>query len=191
MAKLISELITNREKTCCFSGYRPHKFPFKFNETEEGFKEMESGVLNAILQCCNEGFDTFLCGGAMGFDLLCGELTLLAKGRFPNIKLICVLPFVDQAEKFPRQWRQRYDNVINNCDEVYYVEEEYIPGCYFDRNEKMVDSAVRVITYHNGRSGGTARTIAYAQLNKLEILNLCKDNPLPEQLTFFTAGWKK
>ena len=58
---------------------------------------------------------------------------------------------------------------------------------YYDRNKKMVDSSARVITYFDGKMGGTARTIAYAQKNKLDILNLCAEAPMPDQVTFFVG----
>ncbi len=180
-------LSIEREKTCCFSGYRPHKFPFEFAANNEEYQALESGVLNAILKSYNEGYNVFLCGGAKGFDLLCGELCLTLKKRFTDIKLICVLPFKNQAQSFSREWQLRYSYVLEHCDVINYISEDYYPGCFFKRNEKMVDYSSRVITYHNGRSGGTARTLAYAQLNKLEIINVCREDVMPEQITFFTG----
>lgn len=176
-----------KETACCFSGYRPHKFPFEFTKNNEDYTRLESDILNAVLKSYQEGYRDFLCGGAMGFDLLCGEITLLLKLRFPEIRLACILPFEGQAESFPKSWKDRYHAVLSACDCIDYIAEEYTPRCYFARNERMVDCSSRVITYFDGKSGGTARTIAYAQRSKLEIINLSQTNSLPEQLTFFTG----
>lgn len=39
------------------------------------------------------GKTEYLCGMALGFDLLCAEVVLSLKKRFPDIRLICVLPY--------------------------------------------------------------------------------------------------
>lgn len=177
----------DRNTTCCFSGYRPHKFPFDFESGKPAYNKLESDVLNAILESYKKGYRTFLCGGAMGFDLLCGEIVLMVRKQFKDIKLICMLPFEGQAENFPQNWYERYHEVLKQCDHIDYISPDFIPGCYYDRNEKMVNSSSRVITYFDGKMGGTARTIAYAQKNKLDILNICEEAPMPEQITFFTG----
>lgn len=180
-------LSSDREITCCFSGYRPHKFPFSFASGNADYNQLESDIMNAILISYRDGYRTFLCGGAMGFDLLCGEIVLLVRQQFEDIRLVCVLPFKGQADGFPHDWAERYQKVLAACDAVTYVSPTYTAGCYFIRNEKMVDASARIITYFDGQSGGTARTLAYAQRQKLDIINLCKTDPCPKQITFFTG----
>ncbi len=176
---------SERSTTCCFSGYRPHKFPFAFSSGNKGYTQLESDITNAILQSYKEGYRTFLCGGAMGFDLLCGEIVLLVKQKLPDIKLVCVLPFLEQANAFPHDWGLRYRTVLGKSDNIIYASEKYSPRCFFARNQKMVDASSRLITYFDGKSGGTARTLSYAQRQKLDIVNLCQTSPVSEQITFF------
>ncbi len=175
----------DRKSTCCFSGYRPHKFPFPFHKHNPAFRELESDLLNAVLQSYNEGYRTFLCGGAMGFDLLAAEIVLLIKKNQPDIRLFCILPFEGQAKDFPLSWSQRYHKVLEQCDFIEYVQPHYTKGCYTTRNEKMVDSSSRVITFYDGQRGGTARTLSYAQTQKLDVINLCQTSALPEQVQFY------
>lgn len=167
---------TNPATTCCFSGYRPHKFDFDFYGNDPRFAKLESDLTNAILKSIDEGYDTFLCGGAMGFDLLGGEIVLLLKNKFPNIKLISFIAFDGQEKSFPGEWKERYHNVLNGSDSVRKVCKKYTRGCYHLRNYEMIYSSSRVITYFDGRSGGTANTIAIAQREKLNILNICPEN---------------
>lgn len=185
MPNELSKLL--KEQTCCFSGYRPYKFRFEFEKGNPEYAQMESNIVNAILQSYNEGYRNFLCGGAMGFDLLCGEIALTVKEKFPDMRLICILPFEKQAKNFPKKWSDRYHAVLGKCDIIDYISPEYVAGCYYARNEKMVDLSSRIICFFDGRGGGTARTIAYAQLNKLEIINTCGGTQIPENITFFTG----
>ena len=181
----------DRATTCCFSGYRPHKYPFPFASGNAEYNQLESDIMNAILISYREGYRTFLCGGAMGFDLLCGEIVLLAKQQLPDIRLVCVLPFEGQAGSFPYDWAARYRKVLDASDAITYVSTQYTARCYLKRNEAMIDASARVITYFDGKGGGTARTISYAQRQKLDIVNLCKTDPTPEQVTFFTGYTSK
>lgn len=177
-----------REKTCCFSGYRPHKFRFKLEKDNSEYIQLENDITNAILDCYREGCDTFLCGGAMGFDLICGELVILLKKRYPGLRLVCVIPCGDQAHSFTSSWRERYNNVLKSCDFVYLISEKYVRGCYRIRNTEMIENSSRVITYFDGLAGGTAGTLAMAQKAKLQIINTCNtENEISEDLTFYTG----
>ena len=175
----------DRETTCCFSGYRPYKYDFAFKSGDPDYNKLENDILNAIIKSYKDGYRTFICGGAMGFDLLCGEIALSVKKQFKDIKLVCMLAFEGQPNDFPQKWYDRYHSVLGECDHIDYIAKEHIPGCYYDRNKKMVNASSRVITYFDGKMGGTARTIAYAQKNKLDILNLCAEKPMPDQVSFF------
>lgn len=179
----------NPIKTCCFSGYRPHKFGFEFKNNNPAYAKLESDLMNAILKSIEEGYTTFLCGGAMGFDLLGGETVLLLKEKHPDIKLISVIAFNGQEKTFPNEWKERYNNVLKKSDYVHKVCKKYTKGCYHMRNYEMIYSSTRVITYFNGRIGGTANTISIAQREGLDVLNICPDNLVKnEPITFYTGN---
>ena len=50
-------------KTVAFSGYRTDKLPENIDPIRISLKE-------TIAQCVEDGYDTFLCGMADGFDLM-------------------------------------------------------------------------------------------------------------------------
>lgn len=181
----------DRFRTCCFSGYRPHKFSFPLKRNNADFIKLENDITNAILEAYENGYRNFLCGGAMGFDLVCGETIVLLKEKFPDIKLIMVLPFVNQAKRFPIDWKQRYDFVLSAADEVDYYHEKYVKNCFIARNARMVAYSSMMITYYNGKPGGTANTIAMAQRDRLAIVNLhTVTKKRYEKLNYF-IGYKK
>ena len=180
---------TVKEKTCCFSGYRPHKFSFELRKNEPKYIQLENNIIDAIISSIEQGYDTFLCGGAMGFDLLCGEIVLLMKERFPHIKLICVIPYKAQSKDFSSDWKERYNHVTKHCDSICNISEGYTRGCFHLRNFEMIHSSSRLITYFTGRTGGTANTIAIAQREKLDIINTAPDRkPNPDPTITYYVG---
>lgn len=183
---------TVKEKTCCFSGYRPHKFNFELRRNEPQYIQLENNIINAVVTSIEQGYDTFLCGGAMGFDLLCGEMVLLIKERFPHIKLICVIPYKGQSKGFSVEWKERYEYVTEHCDHVHKIAEEYTRGCFHIRNFEMIYSSSRLITYFTGRPGGTANTMAIAQREKLDIINVAPENKpnIDRTITYYVGHGK-
>ncbi len=174
-----------KQNTCCFSGYRPYKFKFNFEKGNRDFICLENNILNALLESYNDGYRYFLCGGAMGFDILCGEIVLTLKKHFSDLHLICVLPFKEQAKSYPLAWAERYNALLEKCDFIDYISREYFRGSYYARNEKMVDMSSRIICFFDGQGGGTAQTIAYAKLKELEIINTCVETPVLKNTTIF------
>ena len=84
------------------------------------------------------GADTFLCGMALGFDLLCGELLAERKKSVP-LRLVACIPCADQSGGFPPAAKRRYDALLGSCDERVVLHERYETGCMFERNRYMVD----------------------------------------------------
>ena len=181
----------NRFTTCCFSGYRPHKFSFPLKRNNENFIELENNITNAILDAYEKGYRNFLCGGAMGFDLVCGETVVLLKEKFPDIKLVMVLPYKNQPKRFPPDWRQRYDFVLSSADHIYYFTEKYKKTAFIARNAKMVAHSSMIITYYNGKPGGTENTIAIAQRDRLTIINLHNGSKKPYEKLSYYIGRRK
>ncbi len=149
---------------CCFTGYRPSKFPFSiYNAESTEYKKFENSLIEEILSLCHNGCRTFYTGMAMGFDIIAAEIVLLVKNAYNTpLELVCVLPFKNQSENFYPFWKNKYDNIIKQCDSVVCIESEYKKGCYQQRNKFMVENSDYVLTWYDGKSGGTRNTIDYA-----------------------------
>ena len=52
------------------------------------------------------------------------------------------------------------------------LSKEYHAGCYQNRNKFMVDSSDYVVTWYDGKQGGTRNTLNYAQKKKRYIVNV-------------------
>ncbi len=173
-------------KACCFTGYRPEKSPFPYDRGNAEYIAFENSLLEAITKALADGFDTFYCGGAMGFDTLAAELLLLLRQK-NDIKIILVKPFADQAARFSEEWRERYDRVQHSVDEIICLSDIYYSACYAERNRYMVDRSERVIAFYDGKPGGTKNTVAYAMKKGIEVVNLPFMEKEPLQYTVFEA----
>ena len=162
-------------KSCCFTGYRPQKFPFSLDDTTtKEYKKFENKLIDAVFSLPDEGCYTFYCGMAMGFDIIAAETVLLLQTicKKATVSLICAVPFKGQANSFNKEWKSRYDEVISKADSVVLVSDEYHQGCYAKRNKFMVDNSDFVITWFDGKPGGTANTLKYAKEKGKRIINI-------------------
>lgn len=180
----------NIESGCCFTGYRPEKFKFRFNTSEPQYVQLVSRLLGGITKKIELGCRVFYTGMARGFDILAAEQVATLKLRRHDIKLIAVIPFRDMEKSFPPEWRERFDRVIEECDEVVILNERYEKWVYAQRNEYMVDRSRHVICYFDGSKGGTANTVRYALANRREVTNICEVNPLKDDITEYKAFYK-
>ena len=170
----------NFEKSCCFTGYRPEKFSFKFESNCPEYNEFNRRLITAIADLINDGCHTFYCGMALGFDIFAGEYIALVKQRNPNVKLIGVVPYVGQENGWSDDWKQRYKTLLSQCDEVVTLNEEYSKWSFEQRNRYMVDRSRYVLTYFDGKKGGTDNTLKYASKHGRTIVNVFDTNPLAE-----------
>lgn len=168
--------------SCCFTGYRPEKFPFPLDSENPDFQKFENALFEQVLCLAEAGCRTFYCGMAMGFDIISAETVLAVKNAFSEpLKLICVLPFKKQSLSFSNNWKQRFDTVLSGADETVVLSEKYHNGCYQQRNIYMVDSSDYVITWFDGKSGGTQNTLRYAKKIGRHIFNIYEN---PESVCF-------
>lgn len=165
----------NFEKSCCFTGYRPDKFPFKLERGNTDYNVFENRLIETVFSLPDDECYTFYSGMAMGFDIIAAEAVLLLKSRNPSIKLICALPFVGQGSGFSAPWRERHEKILRCADEVLNVSKEYYNGCYFRRNAFMVDNSDYVVTWFDGKHGGTENTLKYAAKKRRHIININED----------------
>lgn len=149
--------------TCCFTGHRV--LP------TSKIEEIKYQVKTLIEEMIHKNVDTFLCGGAMGFDILCGEIVLELKQKY-DISLILALPCKNQDKYYADADKNRYKFLTLHADKVIYISENYFNGCMHKRNRYMVEHSQYIISYCTKSSGGSYYTRQYAKSNKLCILDV-------------------
>ena len=154
----------------CFTGHRPQKLPWGFNENDERFIDMKNRTKVIIENAIKNGYHTFLCGMALGFDMMCAELVLELKKIYPHIKLIGAIPCRNQSCKWNSIQKQRYNKILTQLDDIRCIYEEYIDGCMQERNDYMINNSSLVIALYDGKGGGTGYTIKRAKAKNLKII---------------------
>ena len=159
---------------CCFSGHRPQKLPWGWNEADPACIRMLNRLEEAIRTEIQNSTHCFYTGMALGTDLWAADILLKLRKEHPEIKLqlIAVLPFKGQASRYPDEWKQRHDRILEQADEVVVLHEQSSRSCYMERNRYMVDRSNTLIAVYGGGAGGTKNTIEYAQRRGLQIVTI-------------------
>ena len=158
--------------TACFSGHRPQKLYNLIKRGGISIDDLREKIRHEILKSISEGYKSFICGMAHGFDLICGCLVVEIKTepRFRDIRLMAALPFPEHG--FSSPWSVPHQLVLSNADRVEIVCPSFSKGAYLDRNQFMVDRSSLLICYFDGLPGGTEHTFKYAVEKHLNIINL-------------------
>lgn len=151
--------------TCAFSGHRTL-----------GGAESEACLRAEIRRAVGEvqarGYTRFLCGMAMGFDVLAGEVVLELRRAHPELQLVAVVPFEGQEGRFPLSWRLRYRALLAGADDVVVLGGDFSRSAYLLRNRYLARHASAMIAYcRHGRSG-TAQAVRLALEGGLEVLKI-------------------
>ena len=156
---------TDTKNTAAFTGHRC----IRCNDRQRLRTELE----RTITTCYDSGIRHFLCGMALGFDMLAAETLLAVKAEYPDIRLTAVIPFRGQPCKFNPADKGRYQSILGKADNVVCLSETYFDGCFLRRNDYMLKRASRIIAYYNGEpKGGTFYTCRRAERMGLKITNL-------------------
>lgn len=158
-----------RERCCCFTGHR------LLSVAERA--DLRVLLREEIERLIEEGFTTFLSGGALGFDTLAAQEVLrLRAERLGQVALVLVLPCLGQESRWPAQDAALYHEILRSADEVIYTGDVYERGCMFVRNRYLVNRSSVCLCFlrENAARGGTAYTVRYAKKQGIEIVNLAE-----------------
>ena len=153
-----------KEKTCCFTGHRliPHT----------AHQKLQAALDETIEILIGRGYDTFVSGGALGFDMLAAETVLRLKNKYPHVRLVMALPCRNQQAKWKLAEQQRYNSILERADDCIFLSDGYYRGCMHVRNRYMVNNSSICIAYLTREDGGTAYTVRYAEECGVDTANL-------------------
>ena len=151
-------------KTCCFTGHRPQFFPWGNDLADPRSKSLLLELRKEIRRAIDDGFNTFMCGGALGVDTWAAQI-VLELGQC----LILALPWDSYNTKVSDP---TYLAVKNSADKIVVVSDKRgVPG-FTLRDHYMIDHSQRLIAVYDERSGirsGTYRALEYARWKGIDI----------------------
>ena len=164
MLKMKTDYSICREESVCFTGHR--EIP------SSDVPSVRRSIAEAVSLAYGEGYRTFICGGARGFDTLAAQEVIRFRARRPDTRLILALPCASQADRWPYKDREEYRAVLEKADQVCTLSEKYYNGCMQYRNRFMVDHASLCLCYLLRFKGGTWSTVRYALHQGVALKNL-------------------
>ena len=75
-----------RSKRVAFTGYRPQKMPFGFDEQDERCVDFKKRLRDTIESFIWQGYQHFISGGALGMDMYAAEAVLELKKQYPVLQ---------------------------------------------------------------------------------------------------------
>jgi len=161
-----------RSLTCCFSGHRPEKLPWRYNEDDPACTALKERLHDAVAALYAAGIRHFISGMARGCDLYFAEEVLRLREEHDDVTLEAAIPCDTQADGWPEADRKRYFRIAHQCDAETVVQPRYSPDCMTKRNRYMVDRSAVLLAVYDGAPGGTMQTVNYARSEGLEIIVL-------------------
>lgn len=158
-----------RETTCCFTGHRPDKLPWRDDEKDPRCVALKERLTAAVEEAYDKGMRHFICGMARGADFYFCEAVLALRERRPGVTVEAALPCEEQAARWKERDRNRYFSLVAQCDYETMVQHHYDKGCMLRRDRYMVDRSSMIIAVYGGVLGGTMYTLAYAMKKGLEV----------------------
>ncbi len=137
------------EKICSFFGHR------------DVFYDLRNELVIEIERAITEyGITTFYVGDRGDFDRKAAGAVMSMKHKYPNIKLVLVLPyFTNKLNEYKEFYEQDYDEI--------FIPQELMgvhpKGAITKRNRLMVDQSDLIICYVNREFGGAYNTVKYAE----------------------------
>ncbi len=157
-------------KSVCFTGHRNIKVT----------QELSDRLYNKLETLINNGADTFLAGGAIGWDLLCEKTVLELREKYPHIKLHIIMPCPENEQT--KKWKSdddkaEYHKILLAADYTEICSEHMTNECMKKRNARLVQLAdCCICCYDKCRiRSGTGQTVRIAEHKGLFIINLYKN----------------
>ncbi len=157
------------EFTCCFSGHRPQKLPWGYDESDSRCLELKELIAEQLHLFYDEGVRRFVCGMAAGCDFYFAEEVIRLAREKRDIVLEAAIPFAGQPDSLPTaELKDRYKDILAHCEIQTVLSSHYHSFCMQLRNRYMVDISDKLLAVSAGLVGGTSYTIEYAKRKGLK-----------------------
>lgn len=179
----------DKRQCCCFTGHRPDRFQFKYNENAALCKAIKAALYEMAKKLYEEmGVKRFWSGGALGVDVWAAEAILELKKLHDDAELYLALPFPGYFDPWRKENIERIRGIIARCDHCEPISPEIFPdapqavkaAAYKRRNYFMVDRCLYLIAIFDrdksiAERSGTIQTVNYAKKKQAQIFYIHPD----------------
>ena len=142
-------------KACCGFGHR------------EVFENISEKIYSAVKEAAEQGCELFYTGAMGNFDELFSSAVRRLKKEYPNIKLVCVKPYMTKdINTYGDYLYKLYDDIIvpTELANIHYK------TVIHKRNQWIVDNSSVIIGYIKRDCGGAYKALKYAEKQKKYIV---------------------
>lgn len=169
------------KKSCTFTGPKPTRFKFGYNENYTLCKKIKKALMLQIKRLYNEkGVRQFYVAGVMGVHMWTGELVLQLKEQagYEDIELNVVLPFPGYDAQWDIRSQKRMEHLIHSSIETITVSQQPGQGGYLDCNRYLIehsDFLIAVSENAGAELSALTKMEAYAYKKQRQIIFIHPD----------------
>lgn len=130
------------KNVCTFSGPKPTRFKFKYNEDYKLCIKIKKSMMVQMKRLYNEkGVRRFYITGSIGVHMWAGELALQLKLQpgYKDIELMIALPYPGYDEHWDIKSRKRMESLIRNCTECVTIGASFSQKNFVQANCYLVE----------------------------------------------------
>lgn len=165
--------------SCAFTGHEPIRFPFGYDEEDELCLRIKHTMLLQILALYDNGVTDFYSDCGIGASMWGAELVLGLMLQHSEVRLLCVLPYEEQAKKWTPELRERYYAILEQSTDNHLINTHYTKDCRTRCSRYLVDRAGFLIAVYDNTEvvqlEPASQLIAYARKKGRGIIRIHPD----------------
>ena len=139
----------NNNHCCAIIGQPPMRFPWGFDEEDEGCNALKLALAQRIMELRQQGVTHFAVVADCGMGLYAGECVNALREYDPDLMLFVVTPHEEQATKWAPYLRERYFRLLADCTIMEAASLHRTPDCEYDAYRKIIDYADMVLAVYD------------------------------------------
>ncbi len=156
----------------CFTGNRIQRLPFIFNETNNESILIKQKLEEEIKKSISNGYNHFIATMQLGVDMWAAEIVVRIKKFYPEVILEASLSYENQASFWTENQRERYFNILSECDYIGYASTHYTSSCSRLASKYMIDKSSLLIAVYDGNDTETMSVIDYSKTKGLNLIKI-------------------
>lgn len=130
-----------KTQVCGIIASAPLCFPWGFDEEDERCVALKPILLHKITALRADGIKDFAVAMDDGIGLYAAEIINTLRESDPEMTLRCVVPYEEQATKWPPILRERYFAELGKCSELAMVSTVETPDCRITALLNVIDAS--------------------------------------------------
>jgi len=147
------------------SGNTVHQLSYGQDESYPACVSFKLELTEKIAELCQQGVVDFFTNCEHGVSMWAAEAIIAMRNTvgMPQARVHIVMPFEEQANKYPDNVRERFFNIHAQADSVEILNGKYAEGCYETANRYMLDHSVMLLVDEIDGESETSELVDYAK----------------------------